>query len=287
MTSTARAEPAIAAWIGLVLAALAIAWAGAIVAAPRLASGGGGRIGTLGAAVVYAFGSGVCHQRPERSLVTAGTDGRSAGAARDSTSGRRWASCSARSPSGGTRAMAPARWRGVIVAAAVPTATSWLLEVVGGPATPVAWRAVLAAPAGFVLGGSSPTSPGLGRARRRTFDTLTPVREALAEGAQSANPYLVCGPRGSCPEPGHLWFGRLLKGAGVPADAAADVRPRAQPRGAALSVRTDATARRSGRRRRPRGRLPYFAANALDSEVATSSPSPTSTATRSSSSPAC
>jgi uncharacterized membrane protein len=152
MTSTARAEPAIAAWIGLVLAALAIAWAGAIVAAPRLASGGGGRIGTLGAAVVYAFGSGVCHQRPERSLVTAGTRwpvcGRCTGLYLGAALGVVFGALAF----GGRRAMAPARWRGVIVAAAVPTATSWLLEVVGGPATPVAWRAVLAAPAGFVLG---------------------------------------------------------------------------------------------------------------------------------------
>jgi hypothetical protein len=39
------------------------------------------------------------------------------------------------------------------------------------------------------------------------------VREALAEGAQSVNPYLVCLVAWLIPGAGHLWFGRLLKGA--------------------------------------------------------------------------
>jgi hypothetical protein len=45
-----------------------------------------------------------------------------------------------------------------------------------------------------------------------TFDTLTPVREATAEGAQSANPYLVCAAAWLVPGAGHLWFGRRFKG---------------------------------------------------------------------------
>ena len=38
------------------------------------------------------------------------------------------------------------------------------------------------------------------------------MREATAERAQSANPYLVCLAAWLVPGAGHLWFGRRLKG---------------------------------------------------------------------------
>jgi uncharacterized membrane protein len=148
---TARPETRVARRIALPLAILALAWATAILAAPRLAAGGG-RIGTVGAAVVYVAGSGVCHQRPDRSFATAGVrwpvcgrcTGLYLGAALGVLVGAR--------ALGGTRALTPSAWRVALVVAALPTAMSWLVESLGGPATPIAWRAVLGAWAGCVVG---------------------------------------------------------------------------------------------------------------------------------------
>jgi uncharacterized membrane protein len=138
--------------VALVLAILAVAWAAAVVRAPQLAGGSLGRPGVIVAAAVYGVGAGVCHQQAGRSFTTGGT---------------RWPVCSRCSglylgAAAGVLAAAVARrlrrvtgvrtWRRVLLAALLPIAGSWAVEAAGGPATPLAWRALLAAPAGGVIG---------------------------------------------------------------------------------------------------------------------------------------
>ena len=101
---------------------------------------------------MYSSAAGICHQRPERSFTTGGVRwpvcGRCAGLYLGGALGalsvlvtRSRLARASRMP-----------WRGLLVAAAAPTILSWLVEVVGGPPTPLAWRAALAVPAGAAAG---------------------------------------------------------------------------------------------------------------------------------------
>jgi uncharacterized membrane protein len=57
--------------LAVVLAAGAVLWTAAVVAAPAWSTRGGPRVAAC-AGLVYAIGSRVCHQRPERSFHLAG-----------------------------------------------------------------------------------------------------------------------------------------------------------------------------------------------------------------------
>lgn len=130
------------------LAALALVWAVAIVAAPLGRAGHPGTRTALLATVPYAVGASICHQRPERSFHTQGVA---------------WpvcARCAALYLSGaaallvagatGGRRQAPSR--GLLLVAALPTLATWGLEVarIWNPGTPL--RALAALPLGLAIG---------------------------------------------------------------------------------------------------------------------------------------
>jgi uncharacterized membrane protein len=132
--------------LALALTVAALLWTAAIVTAPRAL--GSGRFGVV-AAVVYAGSSRICHQRPERSF---------------STEGLRWpvcARCAGLYFSGALGALLGwfglGRWRAsgarwLLVIAALPTATTWGLEVAGLASFSNMARAVAAIPLGIAAG---------------------------------------------------------------------------------------------------------------------------------------
>jgi uncharacterized membrane protein len=107
--------------VRLTLAAVAAAWVLLVVAAPVVAAG------APASALTYAFGSLICHQRPERSFhlaaaqlpVCARCFGLYVGAACGAIAGLVVAG---RNPSG---------LRLLLVAASVPTAVTWTLDAAG------------------------------------------------------------------------------------------------------------------------------------------------------------
>lgn len=136
----------------MALAGLAGVWALLVVTAPWLLRSGR-PAGVVLATAAYAIGAGVCHQQPERSFSAAGRiwpvcsrcSGLYVGAALGVLAGvsflRRRAAVTSL-----------ARWRILLIVAAAPTLASWLLEVAGGPATPMVWRFLLASSAGATVG---------------------------------------------------------------------------------------------------------------------------------------
>jgi uncharacterized membrane protein len=135
------------------IAVVALAWSGLLVATPRWRAQGGAA--AVSAALVYAVGDRVCHQRPERSFAVAGTPlpvcARCSGLYLSGTLGAllglAW-SLSTR----GRHSDTVTRWRGLLIASAVPTGLSWLAEVTTLAEPSMLVRALCAAPLGFVTG---------------------------------------------------------------------------------------------------------------------------------------
>lgn len=141
----------------LALAALAAGWTAALVAAPMLPATAG--------AILYAIGSLVCHQIPERSFYVGGFQlpvcGRCLGLYAGSAVGLLGACAAA--------VLVPHRWRlssralrvSMTAAAAVPTAATAILEHVLGWPLSNATRALaavpLAASVAFVVAGAVAT----------------------------------------------------------------------------------------------------------------------------------
>ncbi|BCS34151.1 hypothetical protein TBR22_A33800 [Luteitalea sp. TBR-22] len=127
---------------------LAIAWAAVILGAPAVRAARPGTGLAIAAAVPYAIGARICHQRPERSFHTHGVPwpvcGRCAGLYLAGAAGLVGAALVRR------RCAAPSR--ALLAAAAAPTLLTWALEVAGvwNPGTPL--RALAAVPLGAVIG---------------------------------------------------------------------------------------------------------------------------------------
>jgi uncharacterized membrane protein len=131
---------------------LPVLWLAALLAAPAAAFGG------PASGLTYALGSLICHQRPERSFhifgaqmpVCARCVGLYAGAATGAVvaivAGWRRTSL-ARSESG--RAAGP--WRAALIASAIPTAATWIIEALGAAAPSNVTRAVAALPLGVAV----------------------------------------------------------------------------------------------------------------------------------------
>jgi len=121
-----------------------LAWLALIVAAPAAAFG----VPTSG--LIYALGSLICHQRPDRSFdlfgaqmpVCARCAGIYAGAAIGAV---------LMIVVGWRREPSARRWRMALLAAAVPTAASWLIEVVGMTAPSNLARSAAALPLGATV----------------------------------------------------------------------------------------------------------------------------------------
>ena len=135
------------------IAVVALAWSSLLVTTPRWRGQGG--VTALGAALVYAVGDRVCHQRPERSFAVGGTPmpvcARCSGLYLSGTLGAllglAW-SLSSR----GRHTDTAARWRWALVASAVPTGLSWLAEVTTLAEPSMLVRALCAVPLGVVTG---------------------------------------------------------------------------------------------------------------------------------------
>ena len=126
-------------------------------------SHGNRALGAL-ASVPYVAGSLVCHQRPERSFTIRGVPwpvcGRCAGLylsaalgaalflAAGVTKRTRWEPAIGAAPPGPSLKM----WRTTLLAAAVPTSVSWVVERAGWWLPGSATRAWLAVPLGAVIG---------------------------------------------------------------------------------------------------------------------------------------
>lgn len=130
-----------------VLAAGSLLWVIALLGAPA-ALGSRHTIASTSAAGVYTAGAFICHQRPERSFhldgrplpVCARCTGLYAGAALAAPIALLAASAS----------LAGARARRLALVAALPTAITWTLEVLGIAAFSNATRFAAALPLGFV-----------------------------------------------------------------------------------------------------------------------------------------
>ena len=135
-------------WLPLVLSSLAVLWATAVVLIPFHAGSRSSQPSPLITAAVYATGALICHQRPERSFH--------AGAARLPVCAR----CTGLYLSGACGALAgwlsvaaiPRRTRLVLIAAALPTAVTWIVEWSGLAQVGNVARAVAALPLGGVTG---------------------------------------------------------------------------------------------------------------------------------------
>jgi uncharacterized membrane protein len=116
-----------------------------------LATAPGARLGVPISGLVYAFGSLICHQRPERSFylgvaqlpVCARCYGLYLGAAVGAIGMAAFAGLA-----GGSRAGTPDRLRLCLVVAALPTAITWLAEAAGVWAPSNVMRFVAALPLG-------------------------------------------------------------------------------------------------------------------------------------------
>lgn len=140
---------------GAVLVAIAaLAWAGALVAAPIAAAADDGGPFTGAAALAYRAGSVICHQQGARSLqlggvrmpVCARCAGLYAGGALGALAALAWVVASAASlrlPLGRARAVA--------VACGLPTLAVWAGEHLAGLPVPAIARAALAVPLGAAV----------------------------------------------------------------------------------------------------------------------------------------
>ena len=133
---------------GWSLAAVVAAWVVAIVAAPAVA-----KVSGAAAAVIYAVGSLICHQMPDRSFHLAGAQlpvcarclGLYAGGAAGALA---WMSIASRRATPWPRDRALA----VLALAAIPTAVTAGAAIAGIGDVSNLWRAALALPLGFAGG---------------------------------------------------------------------------------------------------------------------------------------
>jgi uncharacterized membrane protein len=103
---------------------------------------------TVAVSVIYACGSLICHQRPERSLTSCGRQWVVCGRCSGLYLG---AACGALMALGGVARRGSWRqWRARVVLSAMPTAVLWLGEVVGLGDPGTALRLAMAVPAGLV-----------------------------------------------------------------------------------------------------------------------------------------
>jgi len=136
--------------LAVALAAAAVLWTAAVLAAPIVSSRGGAR-GAACAGLVYAIGSRVCHQRPERSFHLAGAQlpvcARCLGLYASSALGALacFAAAASRRVPGSGRTDA----RLVLAIAALPTAATVGLELARLAYPGNAVRALSALPLGF------------------------------------------------------------------------------------------------------------------------------------------
>jgi uncharacterized membrane protein len=141
-------------FVATVLLIVGVAWGAALLAAPSAVQPGRGEALRLGGALVYAIGSRVCHQQPDRSFTTAGVSwpvcGRCAGLYLSFAAAALLLAFARGMRSRLARPDAEA-WRIVLILALVPTLASWTLErlalVTGTPSL----RAWLAVPAGVAI----------------------------------------------------------------------------------------------------------------------------------------
>lgn len=137
--------------LAVVLAAAAVVWTAAVLAAPIVSSRGGAR-GAACAGLVYAIGSRVCHQRPERSFHLAGAQlpvcARCLGLYASSALGALTCVAAALSRRVTGRGQADARL--MLAVAALPTAATVGLELAHLAYPGNAVRALSALPLGFV-----------------------------------------------------------------------------------------------------------------------------------------
>ena len=184
---------------------------------------------------MYAAGSVICHQRPERSFHLLGAQlpvcarclGIYAGAALISRDRGRQAGLSRRRVSfggaapiarraGGSRSSA----RTVLLIAALPTAATLLVEWTTGH-TPGNWtRAVSGVPLGAAVAWIVVSGAKV---------NYSVVPATAAEHTQSSSLVLLCLASWAIPGAGHLWLGRRIEGADAAGGAAADVRHRPRP----------------------------------------------------------
>jgi uncharacterized membrane protein len=133
--------------MGRVLAAVVVVWP--IVAASAVAARVEGSAGS-GAAIVYAVGAAVCHQRPERSFHTAGVAwpvcARCSGLYIGGMIGALLAVWAA-----GRRVVRPREARWLLLVAGAPTALAWVAEWISGADVTNMMRAVAALPLGAAV----------------------------------------------------------------------------------------------------------------------------------------
>lgn len=145
------------------LAIAAVAWVAAILLSPEVIASTH-RALSLGAACVYSASAFVCHQRPERSFFLAGHQlpvcarctGLYVGAALAAP-----AALLVVGPIAGVRA------RRALIAAAMPTAITWVLEYAGAVSFSNAVRFTAALPLGFAAAWLVLAVSGETRGRRR------------------------------------------------------------------------------------------------------------------------
>ncbi len=120
-------------------------WGVAILAAPRTSRSAAT---VLPAALIYTGASRICHQRPERSFQRAGVHmpvcARCSGLYLSGAAG----TLLAWSRRGRRRSMRTTRTRCLVLISTVPTAATFILEVMGGMPVSNASRAIAAAPLG-------------------------------------------------------------------------------------------------------------------------------------------
>jgi uncharacterized membrane protein len=137
-----------------ILLIFGVAWAAVLLAAPWAVQRARAAPVRLGGALVYAIGSRVCHQRPERSFTTAGVAwpvcGRCAGLYLSFGAAAVLTACLRGVRSRLARPTLRA-WRTLLILALAPSMASWALERMALAAGSPAVRAWLAAPAGIAI----------------------------------------------------------------------------------------------------------------------------------------
>jgi hypothetical protein len=138
----------------LLVAAVAVGWAGWLVVVPVIAAAGPAGLAAWPGALTYRAGAVICHQQDARSLHVAGVRmpvcarcfGLYAGGGAGALLAAAWV-CPARRP----RRMPLARSRVAVMACTLPTLAAWAGEHVAGLDVPGAARAVLAFPLGAAV----------------------------------------------------------------------------------------------------------------------------------------
>jgi uncharacterized membrane protein len=125
-------------------ALITLVWLALLLAAPTVA------FGVPASGLTYALGSLVCHQRPERSFHVSAAQvpvcARCAGLYAGAAIGSVLAILAGWRPS-----PSMSRWRAVLLAAAVPTAATWIAEAAGVTEPSNTVRAVAALPLGTAV----------------------------------------------------------------------------------------------------------------------------------------